>query len=81
MARKWTVEERKAHMRNFYPEKRRKWGIVIGCVVLVLLICAALGWAVRTQYDIGLVIILGAALVAAVLGSVFIIDNQFYETW
>jgi len=81
MARKWTLEERKRHLREHYPEKRRKFGIMVGVVLLILIICAALGWAIRSQADMGLVFILALALIVVVVGAVFILDNQFYETY
>jgi undecaprenyl pyrophosphate phosphatase UppP len=81
MAKKWTVEERKKHTRDFYPEKRRKWGMMIGAVIVILLICAALGWAIKTQYDLGLVVVLVVVLIVVIVGTIFILDNQFYETW
>jgi uncharacterized membrane protein len=81
MSRKWTLEERKKHLREHYPEKRRKFGIMVGLVVLILLVAAALGWAIKSQTDIGLVLILAMLLVAVVAGSIFLLDNQFYETF
>jgi len=81
VARKWTLEERKKHLREHYPEKRRKFGIMLGVVLLILIICAALGWAIRSQADMGLVFILALALIVVVVGAVFILDNQFYETY
>jgi undecaprenyl pyrophosphate phosphatase UppP len=81
MARKWTLEERKKHLREHYPEKRRKFGIMAGLLLLILLIAAALGWSIRSQIDVGLTLMLAVALVIVVVGAVFLLDNQFYETW
>jgi len=81
MTRKWTLEERKRHLREHYPEKRRKFGIMVGVVLLILIICAALGWAIKSQFDIGLIFILALVLIVVVVGAVFILDSQFYETY
>jgi len=81
MARKWTLEERKRHLREHYPEKRRKFGIMAGMVLVILIISAALGWAIKSQFDIGLVLILTLVLIVVVVATVFILDNQFYETY
>jgi len=81
MARKWTLEERKRHLREHYPEKRRKFGIMVGVVLLIFVIAAALGWAISSQFDIGLIFILTLALIVVVVGAVFILDSQFYETY
>jgi len=81
MARKWTLEERKRHLREHYPEKRRKFGIMVGMLLLILVISTALGWAIRSQTDIGLVFILALVLIVVVVATVFILDNQFYETY
>ncbi len=81
MARKWTLEERKRHLREHYPEKRRKFGIMVGMVLLILVVSAALGYAIKSQNDVGLVLILALVLVVAVVATVFILDNQFSEIW
>ncbi len=81
MARKWTLEERKKHLREHYPEKRRKFGIMAGMALLILIISAGLGYAIKSQADIGLILILAVALVVAVVAAVFLLDNQFYETY
>ena len=81
MAHKLTLEERKKHTKDFYPEKRKKFGIMAACIILILLICAALGWSIRSQFDIGLTLILTVALIVAVFASVFVLDVYFYETY
>ncbi len=81
MARKWTLEERKKHLREHYPEKRRKFGIMVGAVLLILIISAALGYSIRSQTDIGLILILTLVLIVVVVATVFILDSQFLEIW
>ncbi len=81
MAHKWTLEERKKHLREHYPEKRRKFGIAAGLLIIILLISAALGYAIKIQADVGLVLLLGLALVIMVLVAVFVMDTTFHELW
>lgn len=81
MAHKWTLGERKRHLREHYPEKRRKIGVTAGLVIIILLIAAGLGYAIKSQSDMGLVLILTLALIAMVIVSVFVMDTQFSEIW
>ena len=81
MSHKWTSGERKKQLRAHYPEKRRRLGTAVGVVAVILIISAALGWAINTQADMGLVIILTIALIISIFVGIFALDTVFMEIW
>lgn len=81
MGGRWTLEERKRHLRQHYPERRRKWGTLIGLVAAMMLLSGAIGYVAKAQADVGLVFILVVALAVLAFVSIFALDVLFSEIW
>jgi membrane protein YdbS with pleckstrin-like domain len=80
MAKGWTKEERKKHIRERVHEQREKVIVLSVLLIIVVIFLAAIYYSFAYRVNPAIPIILIIALFVVVVVSTFFVDFIFYES-